>query len=149
MNARQKFWVCFLAVLLFLSLLFFAPYRSTTSPEWMIQVVDGNGRPVPSFPVRQEWSYFGIDNAPWVDNRQTDTEGRVTFPRRVIWASLASRFFNSEGSAKPGPSVWIEACDDRSMMGELFWDGNRFAFGGQLAKTARIVIKPSQHCTFT
>ena len=148
MNARRKIWVRLLAILLFASLLFFAPYRSSTSPEWVIQVV-GGGQPVPNFPVRQEWSYFGIDLAPWVDNRHTDAEGRVTFPRRVIWASLATRLLNWQGAAKPGPSVWIEACDDRSMMGELFWEGNRFAFGGPLSKTARIVIKPSLHCTFT
>ena len=149
MNPRRKSWGRFLIILLVASLLFFAPYRSTTSPQWLIQVVDGNGRPVPGFPVRQEWSYFGIDIAPWVDNRQTDAEGWVTFPRRVIWASLGSRFLNSQGSAKPGPSVWIEACDDRSLLGELFWDGNTFALGGPITKTARIVVKPAQHCTFT
>ena len=148
-NPRRKSWIRLLAVLVITLLLFFVPYRSTTSPQWVIQVVDGNGRPVPSFPVRQEWSYFGIDLAPWVDNRQTDAEGRVTFPRRVIWASLASRFLNSQGAPKAGPSVWIEACDDRSMLGELFWDGSRFAFGGPLTKAARIVAKPAQHCTFT
>lgn len=149
MNPRRKSWVRLLAILVIASLLFFTPYRSTTSPQWVIQVVDGSGRPVPSLPVKQEWSYFGIDLAPWVDNRKTDAEGRVTFPRRVIWASLGSRFLSSQGSAKPGPSVWIEACDDHSMLGELFWDGNRFAFGGPLTKTARIVAKPAQHCTFT
>ena len=149
MNPRRKFWGRFLLILVAASLLFFAPYRSTTSPQWVIQVVDGNGRPVPGFPVRQEWSYFGIDIAPWVDNRQTDAEGRVTFPRRVIWASLGSRFLNSQGSSKPGPSVWIEACNDHSMLGELFWDGNRFALGVPITKAARIVVKPARHCTFT
>jgi hypothetical protein len=149
MNPRRKSWIQLLAIFVIALLVFFVPYSSTTSPQWVIQVVDRNGKPVPSLPVKQEWSYFGIDLAPWVDNRQTDAEGRVTFPRRVIWASLASRFLSSQGAPKPGPSVWIEACDDHSMWGELFWDGDRFAFGGPLVKTARIVAKPAQHCAFT
>jgi hypothetical protein len=149
MKLRRKSWILLLAILLIVSLIFFAPYRSTTSPQWVIQVVDGSGRPVPSLPVRQEWSYFGIDLAPWVDNRKTDADGRVTFPRRVIWASFASRFLVSQGSPKLGPSVWIEACDDHSLLGELFWDGNRFAYNGPLTKTARIVARPAQHCVFT
>jgi hypothetical protein len=148
MNPRRKFWVRLLATLVVVSLLFFAPYRSTTSPQWVIQVVDGDGRPIPGFPVRQEWSYFGIDLAPMVDNGQTDTEGRVTFPRRVIGASLSSRLLSPGASPKPGPSVWIEACDGQ-MMGELFWDGNRFVLGGPLTKTSKIVVKPARHCAFT
>jgi len=149
MTARRTFWARLLAIVGILSVTVFAPYKSTTSPGWEIQVVGSDGVPVPNFPVRQEWSYFGIDIAPWVDNRQTDAQGRVVFPRRVIWPSIASRILNFEGSSKPGPSVWIEACDDHSMMGEFFWDGNRFALGGSATRTARIVVKPSKHCTFT
>ena len=113
-------------------------------------MVDANGTPVPHFPVRQEWSYFGIDLAPYVDSGQTDSQGRVTFPRRLIWASLASRLLNLQGaSEKLGPSVWIEACDDHSMMGEFFGEGNRFAFGETPIMKACIVVKAAQHCTFT
>jgi hypothetical protein len=150
MSARRKFWIPLIAVILLACLLPFVPYRSTTSPEWLIQVVDTNGKPVPGLWVRQEWSYFGIDVAPYVESRQTDSQGRVVFPPRVIWASLSSRLLNPQGaSEKPGPSVWIEACDDRSLMGEFFWDGNRFALRGPLTQTTRIVVKPAQHCTFT
>lgn len=110
-------------------------------------MVDANGKSIPGLPVTQEWSYFGIDIAPYVDSRQTDSQGRVEFPRRVIWASLAARLLNLQGaSEKLGPSVWIEACDNHSMLGELFWEGHRFAPGGPLAQKARIVVKPSQHC---
>jgi len=150
MNLERKIWIRFTTTgVIFLAMLF-VPYKSTTSPQWLIQVVDANGTPVPHFPVRQEWSYFGIDLAPNVDFGQTNSQGRVTFPRRIIWASLASRLLNPRGaSEKLGPSVWIEACDDRSMMGEFFWEGNRFSLGGTSARTERIVVKAEKHCTFT
>ena len=147
MSARRRFCIRVMAVILSASLVLFVPYKSTASPKWEIVVVDANGKSIPGLPVRQEWSYFGIDIAPWVDSRQTDSQGRVEFPRRVIWASLAARLLNLKGaSEKLGPSVWIEACDNHSMLGELFWEGHRFAPGGPFAQKARIVVKPSQHC---
>jgi|SRR5690242_2314742 len=150
MNPRRKLWIRLSAVILSACLVPFVPYRSTLSPEWVIEVVDANGRPIAGLPVRQEWSYFGIDIAPYVKNSQTDSRGLVVFPRRVIWASLSARLLNPEGaSGRLGPSVWIEACDDHSRWGEFFWDGKRFALGGPLTRTARIVVKPSKHCAFT
>jgi len=150
MTARRTFWVWLFAIVAIPSVIFLAPYKSTTSPGWEIQVVDANGTPVPHIPVRREWSYFGIDLAPKMDFGQTDSQGRVRFPRRVIWASLASRLLNPQGaSEKLGPSVWIEACGDHSMLGEFFWEGNRFAFGERSTKMVRIVAKAAQHCTFT
>ena len=149
MNARLKFWIRFSAIVLVFSLLFFAPYKSTTSPEWVIQLVDEHGKPVSGLGVAEQWSYFGIDFAASIDNKQTDTEGRVVFPRRVIWASLASRLLNPQGaSGKLGPSVWVLACDEtRHVQGEFFWDGERLWSRGAPTKEMRIVAKPAKYCT--
>ena len=149
MNARRKFWIRLFAIVLVFFLFFFAPYKSTTSPDWVIQVVDEHGKPVSGLGVAEEWSYFGIDFAASIDNKQTDTQGRVVFPRRVIWASLASRLLNPQGaSEKLGPSVWILACDETKLMqGEFFWEGKRFRFGGVGKKEIRILAKPVKYCT--
>ncbi len=138
-----------MAVVVVFSLIFFAPYKSTTSPQWNLQVVDANGNPVSGLLVAEEWSYFGIDFNPMIENARTDAQGRVTFPRRVIWASLASRLLNPQGaSEKLGPSVWVLACDETKLMqGEFFWEGKRFRFGGVLEKEMRIVAKPVKYCT--
>jgi hypothetical protein len=148
MNARRKFWIRLFAIVLVFSLIFFAPYKSTTLPEWVVKVVDEDGKPVSGLGVAEEWSYFGIDFAASIDNKQTDTQGRVAFPRRVIWASLASRLLNPQGaSEKLGPSVWVLACDETKLMqGEFSWEGNRFRFGGVLKKEMRIVAKPVKYC---
>jgi|SRR5579859_104220 len=149
MNARRKFRIRLFAIVLVFSLFFFVPYKSTSSPEWVIQVVDEHGEPVSGLDVAEEWSYFGIDFAGSIDNKQTDTQGRVVFPRRVIWASLASRLLNPQGaSEKLGPSVWVLACDETKLMqGEFFWEGKRFRFGGLLKKEMRIIAKPVKYCT--
>ena len=149
--ATQRKTLFWLSIVLIASCaVLFVPYKSATSPRWVIDVVDASGKPVPDLPVRQEWSYFGIDHAPFVEGRRTDSRGRVEFPTRFIWASLVARLMNLQGaSERLGPSVWIEACDDRSVWGELFWDGNRFALGGPGTRTARIVVRPSEHCTFS
>src|SRR5580692_768526 len=99
MVAQRKFWIRLSAVILGFSFIFFAPYRSTTSPEWVIQVVDEHGEPVSGLGVAEEWSYFGIDFNPMMENAKTDVLGRATFPRRVIWASLASRLLNPQGAS--------------------------------------------------
>lgn len=148
MSTLRKSWVRLAAVLLVVCIILFAPYKSTTSPEWSIQVVDEKGQPISGLNVTEEWSYFGIDFAASMDDKKTDVKGRVNFPRRIIWASLASRALNLE-SATPrvGPSVWVLACDDAQLMqGEVFWDGTRFGIGPQ-TKEARIVAKPVKYCT--
>jgi hypothetical protein len=149
MNAQRKFWIRLFAIVLVFSFIFFAPYKSTTSPEWVIQVVDEHGKPVSGLAVAEEWSYFGIDFNPMIESAKTDAQGRVTFPRRVIWASLASRLLNPQGaSEKLGPSVWVLACDETKLVqGEFFWEGKRFRFGGLLKKEMRIVAKPVKYCT--
>lgn len=149
MSSRHKFWIRLFATVLAFSLLLFAPYKSTVSPQWNIQVVDASGNPVPSLWVAEEWEYFGIDNAGNIENKQADAAGRVTFPRRAIWASLASRLLNPQGAGeKVGPSVWVLVCDEtRLMQGEFFWDGERFRSGGELIKAMRIVAKPVKYCT--
>jgi hypothetical protein len=148
MSARRKFWFPFVAVVLVICAIVFSPYQSTTSPQWLIQVVDESGKPVPNLQINEEWSYFGIDMAPWLDNRQTDFQGRASFPRRVIWASFASRLLNYQGaSERLGPSVWILACDETQLMkGEVFWEGKRFQFGGPQSTEVRIVVKAVEHC---
>jgi len=131
MSKRRKSWIRFVLVVFAICFIFFVPYKSTVSPQWNIQVVDESGNPVPGLLVTEEWSYFGIDLAPSLDNGKTDAQGRITFPVRVIWAPLVSRLLNFEGAQRVGPSTWVLACDESALIqGEFFWDGSRFQLGG-------------------
>jgi hypothetical protein len=129
---------------------FFIPYKSTTAPKWRIQVVDDTGRPIRGLRVSEEWMYFDVDNAPWVDIRHTDDEGNATFPRRTIWLPLALRpsFGRTTGSVHTGPSVFILACDERHLQeAKLFWDGDAVSYKEPPQIESRVVAKPVQYCT--
>ncbi len=94
--------------------------------------------------------YFDVDNAPWVDFRNTDDEGRVTFPQRTIGLSFARRasLGRATDGVHTGPSVFILACDEHFLQeAKLFWDGNAFSYKEPQQLESRIVAKPVQRCT--
>jgi hypothetical protein len=148
-NKRHSFPIWFGITVLIVLALLFCPYKSTTAPQWRLEVVDENGKPISGLQVLEEWEYFDLDVAPWMDYRYTDNRGQVVFPRRVTWASLATRILmviDTHGSFV-GPSLFFQACDDRSLHeGKLFWDGNRFWYRGPRQKDSRIVATPVQLC---
>jgi hypothetical protein len=127
----------------------FVPYKSTTVPEWKLEVTDEAGKPISGITVMQQWQYIDLDIAPWVDVRSTDVHGQVFFPRRVVWASLATRLFIGDGTTRgpTGPSLFFQACDAHWLReGKLFWSGNRFCYHGPREMESRIEAKPVEQC---
>jgi hypothetical protein len=146
----MKVWIRLGVILLIFLAFFFVPYKSTTAPKWRIQVVDETGHPIRGLKVSEEWMYFDVDNAPWVDDRDTDDGGNVSFPRRTIWLPLAMRasFGRTAGSVHLGPSVFILACDGRHLQeARLFWDGDAISYEEPPQIETRVVAKPVQYCT--
>jgi hypothetical protein len=80
-----------LLVLAMLALVVAIPFKTTTVPDWEVQIVDINGVPLADKPVRQEWSYsdlFGYSTQVINSNEN----GIVRFPEREFWAPLLIRF---------------------------------------------------------
>ena len=138
------------AIVIACAVVLFCPYKSTTAPAWHVQVVDESGKPISGIRVQQGWQYFDIDVSPRDDDRLTDSQGRVAFPQRIIWASLARRVLavvDVPGDTRSGPSLFIQACDQEHLEeAKLFWDGNKYWNPSVHEAESRLVAKPVKEC---
>jgi hypothetical protein len=69
--------------------LFFS--RPEAIPEWRIQVVDENGKPLSGVIVHQDWTNLELDGPPHADSKTTDGEGWVDLPTHRIRRSWSLR----------------------------------------------------------
>lgn len=80
-----------LRVILGATVLLLCPWPLVVAPALDLAVVDERGEPVPFIAARQSW-YDATGMADQLERlRLTDEQGRVSFPRRVTWASTAGR----------------------------------------------------------
>jgi hypothetical protein len=87
---------------------------SVTVPEWSVQLVDGDGSPVPFACVSQSWQQYSFEREGQSDERRADSAGRVVFPERRATASLLRRVVGPLSQlpnvhASYGTHAWIIA----------------------------------------
>src|SRR6266511_2290779 len=70
----------------------FYPFETIVVPEWKVRVVDrAFGKPVTNVVVTEGWRHHSIEIHRHDENRITDNQGYVYFPRRTVRASLLHR----------------------------------------------------------
>lgn len=84
---RKRIWV-FLVVL---GVVVFYPFKSTVVPEQNVLVVTEDWRPIQGVRVRQIWKNYSVEADGHEEDRPTDENGRVLFPRRTVRANLLWR----------------------------------------------------------
>ena len=69
------------------------PIPSTVVPQWRLRVIDVNGTACPNMRVTQSWGHYVLftDGNSSSDDRLTDANGYVQFPKRTVRASVARR----------------------------------------------------------
>src|SRR5262249_26990698 len=87
---RKRPWVLAPALLV-LGVAFLYPFRSTDVPDQRVLVVTADWRPILGVRVRQIWKNYSIEYESHEEERLTDENGRVNFPRRTARASLLRR----------------------------------------------------------
>jgi hypothetical protein len=127
-NFLTKQYLISIFVLVVLTILII-PFPTKSVPEWKILVIDENYLPGANMNVEQkvESLYFGDIS---IYKATTDKNGFVTFPKRYLWASAASRFMSvfanlfgtdtrtfaqitaSEGKCSGGIIGWQSGTDD-------------------------------------
>jgi hypothetical protein len=104
-----------LLVIILIAGVLWYPYKWGAVPEWRIQVIDFEGRPVVGMQVEQEWLDPLDEGITPLDIRRTDTQGFVVFPRRQLRSRLAF------GSPAHQPSAHVYMCGE-GQYGQAFWD---------------------------
>jgi hypothetical protein len=103
-----------LSLLLLILLVF--PFQTITVPTWSLRVVDESGSPVPGISVTEHWQHYLLESSGHQEVRQTEPNGRVSFPGRTIRASLLRRFLatisrlgksGADGKREPYASVVV------------------------------------------
>jgi hypothetical protein len=69
----------------------FLPLPQTVAPDWMITTLDAARRPLVGVTVREVWQQYSLENSSHEEDRLTDNSGKVRFPRRTYWTSIAGR----------------------------------------------------------
>ncbi len=87
MFRKKTFW----AVLLLGVAGFLYPFESIVVPSKNVLVVTEDWRPIQSTAVRQSWQDYSLESRGHEEDLNTDENGRVTFPRRTIRASVLRR----------------------------------------------------------
>lgn len=102
------------------------PYESVSVPEWTVQIIDVNGRPLKQVHVTQEWIDPIDDGIVKSDSRDTDADGRVTFPGRRTQNRLIIRIVDHLS-----PDAYIVACW-QDPYGDVNWPGPSRSLPGAL-----------------
>ncbi len=91
------------------------PYTTRTAPEWRVQLLDQQRRPLAGFSVSESWQYSRIEREFHWEARSTDANGWVTFPPRYVRANVAQRAYGAVlnagafAHASWGPFVYVSA----------------------------------------
>lgn len=80
------FWI---VIILGVTVLY--PFQSTIVPAQNVLVVTEDWRPIEDASVRQIWQHYSLESRSHEEDLRTGPDGRLTFPRRTIRASLLRR----------------------------------------------------------
>ena len=111
-SQRRKLVVPLLAAV---AILLVVPYSTRTAPEWRVQLLDQQRRPLAGFAVSESWQYSTIEREFHWEARSTDANGWVTFPPRYVRANAVQRAYGAVlnagalAHASWGPFVYVSA----------------------------------------
>ena len=87
---KKAFWAFFFIV--GVALLY--PFDSVVTPAKEVLVVNEDQHPIQGVMVRQIWQNYSIESTGHEEDLRTDENGRVSFPKRTVKASLATRILH-------------------------------------------------------
>jgi len=73
------------------------PLPQTVAPDWTVVTLDAARRPLSGITVREVWQQYSVENRSHEEDLWTDTNGKVHFPRRTYWTSVAHRVLGCMG----------------------------------------------------
>jgi hypothetical protein len=115
MNAvKRKKLIAIALLVICVGILLFYPFETTVVPEWKIRVIDEAGKPLQNIVVNELWRHHSLEFQRHNEDRITDIQGYVLFPRRTVRASLLFRIvgravvaLNVHGESGPKASAMV------------------------------------------
>ena len=86
--------ILLLLLVLVLAVCCLYPFESTVVPTRSALVVTQGWKPIQNVAVRQIWQHYSLEGKSHEEDLRTDSNGRVTFPRRAVRASLLRRILH-------------------------------------------------------
>ena len=125
------------------------PVSWLAAPQWEVGVVDERGKPVDGMTVRETWQNYSVEMEGHEADRQTDVNGRVTFPaqksdysvpRQIAGTMSALVHLNVHSSYGPHATVFAfgKGLEGTATTGEFVTDWT----GSPRFMRSRIVVKP-------
>lgn len=115
LSRKRKIALLSFVVLLISVAVLWYPYEKGVVPQWKLEVVDSDGRPAVGAPVNEEWDDPLKEGITSVDSRNTDANGFVEFPERLLRNRLAL------GTSQFRPAALITVCT-ADQYGEAVWE---------------------------
>ena len=92
--SRRKLTIAVLGLVIITATLVY-PFESTTVPEWKIRALDEAGNAAEGVLIRQHWQNYSVESSGHEQDLITDLNGYVSFPPRLVRASLIQRTIRS------------------------------------------------------
>ena len=129
----MKKWHKALAVMAVLAVSF-VPFPTEMVPEWRLRFETEEGGPLASVVVQQGWRSYTYPVSRGYEQRCTDSDGVVIFPKRYLWAGLISRIVfpvlaeaMTLAHGSTGTDAYVQVFD-RNFISENYYWRDRMSF---------------------
>ncbi len=145
----MKHAVTKIALFVILSALFF-PLNQTIAPEWDVQVLGADRKPLANITVREVWRQSSLEHFSQEQEQKTDANGQVRFERRLQRSNLLQRAFGCARQvmgagvhASCGPRAYLVAFGDS--IGTTDWqDPGQQQAGADAYQRSILIARPAQ-----
>jgi hypothetical protein len=126
--------------------LLFVPFPTELIPEWKVRVVDEQNRPLRKVNVEQSWTNYTFGDSGF-DNKDTDENGFVVFPPRLVWTGafsrivyppLAALMLLAHGSA--GTDAYVRVFDKNYFSDYFFWREEETIYRHKSGKLPDLIV---------
>jgi hypothetical protein len=69
------------------------PLPQIVAPDWTVATLNSDRKPLADIIVREVWQQYSVEGTSHEEDRLTDNNGEVHFPRRSQRVSIAARLF--------------------------------------------------------
>lgn len=69
----------------------FIPTPQIVAPAWTVRTVSSAHSPLSGITVREDWQQYSLERSSHEEDRVTDLQGEVRFPRRTLRSSFTER----------------------------------------------------------